>query len=478
MFDGKQVVRVETKYKQKDLFNVGKEMSDRKGTGNYDKDRTQFNVEYVSMNEKNLYQEVKQTLNRRNIEYLNKPNTNLLNGITFTSGNEFFEALGMKFVDSGRVYHTGDKKGQKVKVPYIKSKEDIPQTVSYYFDSCMDYLKEFVGEENIILAQIHYDEDTPHLQAYFLPVVNEVKRKCYVKDKDGNVVKEEVKNKSGNVTIVPKLKRDSKGKIVYETVKGKFLNNDQFWKDKGGANSYAKMQDSFNKFITERGFKLDRGNVGANINRKTKLEYQIEENKAELEEIRKEKDYTLEIIENSKNTLENATKSVDKDVLNPKKSIVGYNSNDVDKLINYSKNLEQINVMQNNEIKTKDITIEKLTKENESFKDNKELIKRNDIIKEQKTTIKEQKNEINRLSSLVDILNHNIESLKTKLEKEVDKWKRILKKICKAIDKILDRKPKYNLEDYELLADAINLDYYDYKNNQEKKKEKDFEIGL
>lgn len=478
MFDGKQVLRVETKYKQKDLFNVSKEMSDRKGTGNYDKDRTQFNVEYVSMNEKNLYQEVKKTLNKRNIEYLNKPNTNLLNGITFTSGNEFFEALGMKFVDSGRVYHTGDKKGQKVKVPYIKSKGDIPQTVSYYFDSCMDFLKEFVGEDNIILAQIHYDEDTPHLQAYFLPIVNEVKRKCYIKDKDGNVVKEEVKNKSGNVTIVPKLKRDINGKIVYETVKGKFLNNDQFWKDKGGANSYAKMQDNFNKFITKRGFKLDRGNVGANIDRKTKLEYQIEENKAELEEIRREKDYTLEIIENSKNTLESVSKSVNKDVLNPKRSIVGYNSSDVDKLINYSKDLEQINIIQNNEIKTKDITIEKLTKENESFKDNKELTKRNDIIKEQKTTIKEQKNEINRLSELVDILNHNIESLKTKLEKEVDKWKKILKKLCKAIDKVLDRKSKYELEDYERLADAINLDYYDYKNNKENKKEKDFEIGL
>ncbi len=152
--------------------------------------------------------------------------------------------------------------------------------------------------------------------------------------------------------------------------------------------------------------------------------------------------------------------------LNPEKSIVGYNSSDVNKLINYSKNLEQINIMQNNEIKTNDITIEKLTKENESFKDIKEIIKRNDIIKEQKTTINEQKKEINRLSNLVDILNHNIESLKTKLEREVDKWKRILKKVCKAIDKVLDRKPKYELEDHERLTDAINLDYYDYKNHK------------
>ena len=64
MYDGKQVVRVINNYKQKDLYNIGVEMNNRKGTGNYDKERKQFNVEYVSLNEINLYQEVKQTLKR------------------------------------------------------------------------------------------------------------------------------------------------------------------------------------------------------------------------------------------------------------------------------------------------------------------------------------------------------------------------------------------------------------------------------
>ena len=58
MYDGKQVVRVETKFKQKDLYNIGIEMKDRKGTGNYDIERREFNVEYISMSERNLYQEV------------------------------------------------------------------------------------------------------------------------------------------------------------------------------------------------------------------------------------------------------------------------------------------------------------------------------------------------------------------------------------------------------------------------------------
>ncbi|UKI26345.1 MAG: plasmid recombination protein [Bacilli bacterium] len=84
----------------------------------------------------------------------------------------------MKFIDSGRTYKTGNKKGQIIKIPDIKSTDDIPPAVSYYFDSCMEYLKKIMlAKKNIILSQIHYDEDTPHLQAYFLPVVNEVNRK-------------------------------------------------------------------------------------------------------------------------------------------------------------------------------------------------------------------------------------------------------------------------------------------------------------
>ena len=47
------------------------------------------------------------------------------------------------------------------------------------------------------MAQVHFDEDTPHLQVYFLPVVNEVKRKCYQRDKDGNLIKEIKKDRNG-----------------------------------------------------------------------------------------------------------------------------------------------------------------------------------------------------------------------------------------------------------------------------------------
>ncbi len=477
MYDGKQVVRVETQYKKDDLYNIGVEMKDRKGTGNYDIERKVYNIEYVSLTQNNLYQEVKYNLKKRKIEYLDRANTNLLNGVTFTSGPEFFQALGMEFVDSGRTYHTGDKKSQAVMIPKIKSKEDIPNAVSFFFDSCMEFLKDYVGEENILLSQIHYDEDTPHLQAYFLPVVDKVKRKCYVKDKDGNVVKEEVKKKDGTTTIVPKLLRDDKGKIVYEEVKGKFLNCDQFWKQKGGKLSFHQMQNDFNNFITEKGFNLYRGDIGANKQNQSKLEYDIAEKKAELEELNKEKENTLQIIENSKNGLKNLEKEVDNDLLNPvKRKLGGYKEDDVSKIIEYTKGLENKVTILSTDNNNKDLMIDKLTKENKNFKNNSELIKKNKIIREQKSTINEQKQEIGRLSELVDILNNTVDSMKIKFEKEVEKWKNLFKKMCKAIDKVLGRdKPKERLEDYEDIADAINYGYYSKNNDKDKD---DYEIGM
>ena len=468
MYDGKQVVRVETQYKKDDLYNIGVEMTDRKGTGNYDKERTIFNVEYVSLTQNNLYQEVKNNLKVRNIEYQNRPNTNLLNGVTFTSGPEFFQSLGMKFKDSGRTYHTGDKKGQAVMIPDIKSKGDITKAVSYFFDSCMEFLKEYVGEENILLSQIHYDEDTPHLQAYFVPVVTKVKRKCFVKDENGNVVKEEIKKKDRTTSIVPKLLRDDKGKIVYEEVNGKFLNCDQFWKDKGGKLSFHQMQNDFNKFITEKGFNLYRGDVGSNKENQSKLDYDIAEKKVELEELNKEKENTLKIIESSKNGLKNLEYNSDySNVLNPtKRKLGGYKEDDVFKIIKYTKGLQHKIIILSTDNANKDMEIAKLTEENKTFKNNNELLKKNKIIKE-------QKQEIGRLNDLVNILSNNIESLKTKLETEVDKWKSLLKKICKALDKVLVRdKPKDKLEEYENIADAINYGYYS-KNHKNKD---DFEI--
>ena len=139
-------------------------------------------------------------------------------------------------------------------------------------------------------------------------------------------------------------------------------------------------------------------------------------------------------------------------------------------MIDYSKNLEQINVLQQSEIETKDMAIQKLTTENDSFKNNKELIKRDNLIKEQKSTIKNLKKENSKLKELVN-------TLEIKFNKEKEKWKKLFNKMCNAIDKVLKREPKKYVEDYEDLADSIINDNYDYGKNKEKEK-KDYEIGI
>ena len=110
------------------------------------------------------------------------------------------------------------------------------------------------------------------------------------------------------------------------------------------------------------------------------------------------------------------------------------------------------------------------------FKNNTELVKRDNLIKEQKETISKQKKEITRLSDLVEVLNNNIKTLKEKLNKEIEYWKNLFNKLANAIDKVLGRAPKEYADDYEDLADAINNDYYDYDKDDMDKD--DFDIGF
>lgn len=418
MYDGKQVLRFVNNYKTKDLYLIGNEMNKRIGTGNYDSERTKFNVHYKNINKSNLYQEVKSILEDRNIEYSHKTKTNILNGVTFTSGPEFFMTLGLPFKESDRIYQSGDKKGQNILVPDIKSKDDIPSEVTKYFDCCMKFLEDLVGKENIVMAQVHYDEDTPHLQVYFLPIVNEVKRKCYKRDSEGNLIKENGK------TI---LLRDKDNKIIYESIKGNFLNNDQFWKDLGGRNSFANIQDKFNKYITSCGFKLDRGNIGSNKVHQTKLEYKINELKSEVNNLYKDIENYNNKLNKSKEVLENNIKSNN---LNIKKNIIGYNSKDVEKLINYSINLEKLNNINKSKLDSNERIINSLSNENNLYKNNKELINSKKYIKKQSIEIKNK-------------------------DEEIDYWKNAFEKVSDALDIKLNRKPMKYVSDYINLADSI-----------------------
>ena len=212
--------------------------------------------------------------------------------------------------------------------------------------------------------------------------------------------------------------------------------------------------------------------IGSKVENQTKTEWQIKE-------LKQEKENVLRVIENSKNGLETANKSNDKDtLLNPtKRKLGGYKEEDVNKIIDYTKDLKKQVVVLNTDNKNKDIEINKLLKENNTFRNNKELIKRNELIKEQKSTIKEQKQEINRLNDVIDILNNQIENLQAKFDKFKEKMYNFCNKICRALAHKIglhyDKDDDINYYEMESYAYDINRKY-----DKEKDKSDDFEIGM
>lgn len=87
-----------------------------------------------------------------------------------------------------------------------------------YFEESYKFICEYknLGEQNIISAVVHMDEDTPHMHLLFIPVI-------HTTDKQGNKI----------------------DKVCCR----------DFWK---GKNSYRDLQNSYFKHISEKGFKLER----------------------------------------------------------------------------------------------------------------------------------------------------------------------------------------------------------------------------
>ena len=67
MFDGYQVLTITNKIKSSDIGGLSKELTERKGTGNYDKERTKYNIEFVQLCSSDLASSTYKTLYKNNI---------------------------------------------------------------------------------------------------------------------------------------------------------------------------------------------------------------------------------------------------------------------------------------------------------------------------------------------------------------------------------------------------------------------------
>ena len=221
-----------------------------------DSERTQLNF-YFKKSDSGLSAQWKSTMKELNATFKEKGNSVAFEGMIITSDNAFFERLGY--------------------VPGLPP----PPEVKDFFESAYKFALYCIGyhstDANILSAVVHYDETTPHLQLYYLPLVDTAKKKVYALTEDGKVAR----NEKGS----PIQLKEKDGKSVYEYVRleqPKLCSSD-FWAERGGQHSYGNMQDEFYDRVSVR-YGLERGEVGSNRKHTTKYEWQMKQRQAELAE--------------------------------------------------------------------------------------------------------------------------------------------------------------------------------------------------
>ena len=470
-----QVLTFKNQIKPKDIGGLGVELNDRKGSGNYDKERTQFNIEYVGFDgHPTLSSKVYETIYTNNIHFNKGDNTNILNGCVVTSGPEFFKKLGLPMKDTGRVHIEGKHIGEPIFCPDIKSKEDIPEPVLEYFNESYRFLSNIVGKENVVYAGVHFDEDTPHMHFYFLPVVDHVRRKVFETDESGKRLTKQIYTKNNTIKNVPIQKLNEKGKPIYEVEYGKFLNTDEFWKQLGGKASFARLQDQYNEYITSKGFELDRGEIGANKHHQDKAEHNIKVLEDKIDKLNKELEITKSINEIELKT-KDEIKNLDEDtVLNPSKEFLKrYKDKDVEKLIDYSKEIKKENLATKKESDKKSIEIEKLENQIKNLKSGKTLQDKNKIIENQKLIIKEKDETIEYQNNIIESLKQELANVKEMATTLLRNVKEVATDLYKALKRTLgfnvDKNQKYDYSTFKDLSKKVNKKY-------EQDKSDDFEL--
>ena len=129
------------------------------------------------------------------------------------------EAIQHRIKNAGLSRKVGKNQVQVIRVILSGSTEDMLkiQAEGKLDDWCrdsLDYLKKEFGEENIVAATLHLDEDAPHIHASIVPIVQGERRKKKSK-KEQEVPKKQYKKKNANR---PRLCADdlmTKDKLIY-----------------------------------------------------------------------------------------------------------------------------------------------------------------------------------------------------------------------------------------------------------------------
>ena len=153
-----------------------------------------------------------------------------------------------------------------------------------YFETAYKFVCEYknLGEQYILSANVHMDENTPHLHLVFIPVV-------HTTDKKGNAI----------------------DKVACS----------EFWKEK---DSYIQLQNAFYSHITQNGFNLERGKSSSREHLSMKDYKEItnyEKTKKTLEDIKIELPNVPDIKNFGKLTVKRDEK-IQKEIIDPKNQLI------------------------------------------------------------------------------------------------------------------------------------------------------------
>jgi len=260
-----QVVRI-APFTKGSLGAIGNEAERKKGVNHrnkdIDNDRTDLNM-YLKESENGFYSEYNKIKKDLNVQARETKKGVAFEGMVITAERAYFEE------------HFGWKAGEPMS----------PELVQYWRESYNWAIKEigYQGtDKNIISAVVHADETSLHLQMYYIPITDKWQEKVYEKDKDGKIKR----NKNGS----PLQARDKDGKIIYKQVENSNapkLNRGEFWRLRGGKNSYSRLQDSFHEEVGLK-YGLERGEIGSSAEHRTKHQWEMEQQQREKNELQKD----------------------------------------------------------------------------------------------------------------------------------------------------------------------------------------------
>ena len=246
------------KYKRENLKAVYRHNERKnKNYSNKDIDKTKSYLNYALKEpEFNYEKQIDKIREKYDLKGQIKTVSNIVCEYVITSDNDFFKRIGEK-------------------------------ETKRYFETAYKFVCEYkdLGEQYILSAKVHMDEETPHMHLIFLPVV-------HTTDKKGNAI----------------------DKIACS----------EFWKER---DSYVQLQNAFHSYVVAHGFQLERG-ISKEITNREHLSVaefkeitNYENTKKTLEDIKLELPEVPNIKDFNKLTIKRDEK-IKKEIIEPKDKVI------------------------------------------------------------------------------------------------------------------------------------------------------------